>query len=783
MLLNYIKSAVRNLYRYFRVTAINFTGLTIAFLITILISTYVYQQMNVDRFNENYDDIYRLELENWAVIPSGVAPMVKQNFPEVESITRISLTWWKNVFNYDDKLFSVKDMIYSDNDFFDIFSLKVLSGKKEELLTHPFSLVLTKELADKMFPGEDPVGKTVRFNNRFLFTVTGVIEGRDDFHIPFPAIADFTSLKDIRGNGNEEFLTSLGPRNYLAYLINRNNNPEALTEKINSFFMGKGFWNKDNPSDFLLRDFSSIYLTEGISHEMGCVHGSKKVVNAFIVVAILVLFIAGINYVNITTVRGLSRFKEIGVRKIVGADKQGVFAQFIVESVVMCLLALLFSIFIASLVTEPLFLYLTGKEMSIAMLPIEIMLLIFGISLLSGIVAAAYPSISLAAISPLKLFRQESNTASGKKYMRQSLIVLQFIISIILIIGAIAVNKQYRYMKNARLGFNPDQIMTLHLERDVRQNREAMIKELEKLPSVIGVTASQQIPGNLRSTMTYQMDDVREEFRYEYVDPDYDDLLELEMAQGRFFNWDIQGDKENTMVLNEKAVEAFQLNPDSVVGSILTVYNSDYRIIGILKDYHFNSLYDAIEPLGLRWLEPGLVKLNVKVSAEDMKGTISDIQSIWNEFAPGYPFEYEFVDERFEEVYKKEERLMVLFSVFAVLAIIISLIGIYGLSSYMAEQNTRQISIRKVYGAPVREIMRKFVKEFLWLIALSNLVAWPLAFYIIDLWMQKFPYQSETGILPYIFAGLLSLTLSVLTVAFHAYKTANKNPAEVLRWE
>lgn len=780
---NYFKTAIRSFYKNINVTLINLIGLVVAFTVCLLISMYVYKQLSFDKFNENYSDIYRLELKGWAELPSGVSPRIKENFPEIEKVTRIAVSWWKNVFNYNNDLYSVKDLIYSDNDFFDIFSINIIAGNKEELLKNPFSIVLTEDLAKKIFKDENPIGKTVKFNNNYFFTVTGIIESRDDFHLKYNAIADFTSLKDLRGKGDENFLTSLGPRNYLVYLLNRNISKFNLENKINKFFMNKGSWNNDNPPSFWLRNFSNIYLNNDAVHEVGCIHGNKKVVTAFIVIAFFVLIIACINYINITTARGMSRFKEIGVRKVVGSGRLKVFTQFIIESILLCLFAFAISLFIVFLVSKQLFMYLISNEMTLLHLPINLIIAIVVLMILVGIIAALYPSLLLSAISPLKLFKQKNHNIGNKSYLRQALIITQFSISIVLIIGAIIVNKQYNFMKDARLGFNPNQIVTLHFEKDIRGSMETMKAKFLQNPNILNVASSQQIPGNLRSTSTYYKDDIKQEYRYEYIDPNYVSLLELDMVKGRNISWDRKGDYINSWLINETAVEKFQLNPDSVIGTKIRAYGQDYNVVGVVKDYHFNSLHEEIVPLVMSWHNGGLTKLNVKISTQNISETLTYINNVWNEFAIGYPFEYEFVDQKFSETYNQEEKLSTMFTIFALLAIIIAVIGIYGLASYMAEQYTRQISIRKVYGATIGGVVQRFSKEFLILIIAANAIAWPISYYIMNIWLQKFPYKTDVSYSIFLVSGLISVLISLLTVSYHAYKTANRNPAEVLRYE
>jgi putative ABC transport system permease protein len=745
---------------------------------------FVYQQLTFDRFNEHYDEIYRLEHKDWSLLASGVAPHVKENFPEIDYTTRVGFSWENNVLNYQNNLFTADNFVFTDNDFFKIFSLKVLAGKKSDLLSQPYSMVLSESYAQKIFGDKNPIGKTVKYNNQHIYTITGVIEERDDFHISYDVIVDFLSLKDIRGGGNEAFLYDLGPQNYLVYLlINPSIDPGQLKNKINQYFTGKKKgWTREDPPRFWLREFADIYLNTNIQYEMGCVHGNKKVVGAFIIVAIIVLIIAGINYVNITTARGMSRFKEVSVRKIVGSGSRKVFIQFIIESVILAFLAFLVSLLIVYFISGPVFNYLSGKAIHIDEFPPIIFLGLFLIALLTGILAGIYPSSYMAAVSPLALFKT-TQRGFKKSVSKQVLIVLQFTISVMLIIGAIVVNKQYVYMKNTRLGFNPNQIMVIHIPQDVAKNKEAIKQKLLQYPDILKIAYSQQVPGNIRHTSTYVDENINEAYRVQPTDPDYADLLELELVKGRNHDWNRPTDKFEKWVINETAMKKFQIPPDSVIGYQVKGWGGTPRtIIGVMKDFHFNSLHKEIVPLVFMWSD-WTPKLNIKLQAQNITETITYIHGVWKIFAPGYPFDYTFVDDAFAAHYDKEEKLSKIFSVFAFLAILIGAIGMYGLASFMAKQNMRPISIRKVYGATVKDILIRFSKEFLFLVLIANVIAWPLAYYLMTFWLEKFPYKTGLSWWVFLLAGFISVFISLLTVIYNAYVTANKNPAEVLRYE
>jgi len=785
MLRNFIKTSLRNLYRQWKVTVINLLGLVIAFTIAIFITMYVYKQFTYDKFNVHYKNIYRLELKDWSLLASGVAPHVKQNFPEIDKTTRVGFSWENNTLNYNENLFKADNMAFTDNDFFDIFSLKIISGDKATLLSQPYSLVLSENFAKKIFGNDDPVGKTIKYNNQFVYTITGVVENRNDFHIQYDIIADFVSLKDIRGGGKDDFLWMLEQQNYLVYiLLQPGIDVKSLENKINNYFVGKKpGWSADSPPQFWFRKFSDIYLTSNIKYEMGCVHGNRKIVGAFIVVGLLVLLIAIINYINITTARGMSRNKEMSMRKIAGAGRGSVFTQLITESLILAAISFIISMLIVVYSSEKVFLYLTNMKLGLHDFPLTIFIFIVLIMLLAGFFAGVYPSAFMSAVSPLKIFKTSQTTGVGKNRLKQVLIVLQFTISVILIIGAIMVNTQYKFMKNKRLGFNPEQIIVLHIPNDALRNKQILKNKLRECPGIINTAFAQQIPGNIRNTSTYVDGEIYEPYRVQYVDPDYAGLLEIEFAAGRNHSWDILSDRINAWVINETAMKRFQIPADSVIGYQLKGWDGTPRtIIGLMKDFHFNSLQKEIVPLVFIWYE-WTSKLNIKVNANNLSETIKYIEKVWKEYVPGYPFEYVFMDKEFNKHYQNEEKLSRAFSLFALLAVLIAAIGMYGLASYMAEQNKRQISIRKVYGASLKDILIRFSREFLVLVVISNLIAWPIAFFMLENWLSKFPYRIAINLWIFILSGIISILIACITVIYNAYSTANKNPAQVLRYE
>ena len=785
MLRNYIKTSLRNLYRQWKVTAINLLGLVIAFTIAVFVTMYVYKQYTYDKFNVHYKNIYRLEHKEWSLLASGVAPHVKQNFPEIDKTSRVGFAWENNTLNYKQNLFVAKNMAFTDNDFFDIFSLKIISGNKATLLSQPYSVVLSENLARKIFGNEDPVGKTIKYNNQIDYTITGVVENRNDFHIQYDLIADFISLKDIRGGGETDFLWDLGPQNYLVYvLLNPDIEINSLENKISDYFVGKKpGWTKDAPPHFWLRKFSDIYLNSDIKYEMGCIHTNPKMVMGFILVGLLVLLIAIINYINITIARGMSRNKEISMRKIVGAGRGKVFTQLIIESIILSAIAFIISLLIVIYSSGNVFTYLTDMRMELSDLPLTIFIFLILITILAGFFAGLYPSVFMSAVSPLKIFKTSQTAGVKKNILKQVLIILQFTISVVLIIGAFMVNAQYKFMRNKDLGFNLSQVIVLHLPKDANANKEIIKNKLREHPNVITTSYSQQIPGSIRNTSAYVDGDINEPYRVQFVDPDYASLLEIELLDGRNHNWDILSDKVNAWVINETAMKRFQIPRDSVIGYQLKGWGGEPKtVIGLMKDFHFNALQQEIIPLVFIWYD-WAPKLNIKVNPANLPETIHYIQKVWQEFVPGHPFNYVFMDNAFNEQYKIEEKLSTIFTIFAFIAVLIAAIGMYGLASYMAEQNKRQISIRKVYGASLKDILIRFSREFLILVLISNLIAWPIAYFMLENWLSKFPYRIAINLWIFILSGIISILIACIIVIYNAYSTANKNPAEVLRYE
>jgi putative ABC transport system permease protein len=326
--------------------------------------------------------------------------------------------------------------------------------------------------------------------------------------------------------------------------------------------------------------------------------------------------------------------------------------------------------------------------------------------------------------------------------------------------------------------------MVLHIPKDVTQNKESIKNSLLQNPDILKVSYAQQVPGMIRNTSTYVDEGIHEAYRVQYVDPDYADLIEVKFADGRNHDWNRPADQLNAWVINETAMSKFQIPSDSVIGYQIEGWDGTPRtVIGVMKDFHFNSLQKEIVPLVFIWYENWAPKLHIKISSKNLNETIHYVHTVWKDFAPGYPFEYTFVDQEFNKHYQKEEKLSNIFTIFALLAIVIAAIGMYGLASYMAEKNSRQISIRKVYGASIKNILATFSKEFLYLVIIANIIAWPAAYYIMQYWINKFPYKTEMSVWIFILAGIISIIISLSTVIYNAYSTANRNPAEVLRYE
>ena len=775
MIKNYLKTALRNIYRHLGVSAINVAGLALGMACTILILLWVDQQMHMDKTQENRNTIYRLEAVDWVTLPTRYR-QVLSDFPEIRAFVQFS-HWETPTLKYQDRLFDSEDFVFADKNVFDVFTLPFLRGDPLTALREPYSLVLTRSEAHRIFGGEDPLGKSIRYDNRFDFTVTGVIEDVHDLHIKMKYLAPFESLPRIKGR--PDFLSELN-WNFSTYLLlQENTDIPSLEEKLNLALaeVDKSVENED----FFVRPFSEIYFASGLKFEKAVRHGNFQMLVLFAAVAVFILLIACINFINLSTARSTLRAKEIGIRKVVGANRKRLFAQFMGETLIVALMAQIFALAIVALIL-PTFSRLAGRQVVFQYTDPRLIAGLVLVFLFTGLAAGLFPALFLSSFSPITVLRGRKLRSHKASPLRKILIVFQFAVSIFLIIGTVTVYRQLHYMKTKDLGFDQKQVINVHLKGDLLGEKKSLFKDLLlRNPEILQVSFSSQEPGVISNTNTWKVKGQDKPMRIINTDPEYVDLMGLELMEGRKLSWDRRTDMARAYVINQEAAKL--LGFASPVGQTVRANFGESRIIGLIKDYHYNSLQNRIGPLAICWYERWADIAHIKISGGRIDETVEYVGSLWADLCPEFPFNFSFLDQDFARHYYQEDRLGSILKYFVGLAIFLSCLGLFGLSAFLAEQKTKEIGIRKILGSSSLGIMVLFSKDFSRWVLLANVFAWPAAYLVSHQWLQGFPYRTGVSLWTLLLSAAAALLISLITVSFQSVKAATATPINALRYE
>lgn len=774
MFKNYLKTAYRNIFRHKGISAINIAGMALGIACSLSILLWVDMELHFDTFVEKQDRIYRLETLDWVTLPTKFRQAVLA-LPEVEQIVQFN-SWETPTLRYQDKLFNAEHFVFADKNVFEVFSLPLLQGNPKTALENPLSLVLTESEANKILGEENPIGKTIRYDNTFDFTVTGVLKDTD-FHVKFNTLAPFESLPEIKGRKN--FLAELNWNFPIYLLLNENANIPLLEEKIHKVLnvIDKGV----EENIFFLRPFHEIYFASGLKHEKGVQHGNMQMLILFSAIGIFILLIACINFINLSTARSSLRAKEIGVRKVVGADQRSLFFQFMGETLLITFISLTAALALMKLFL-PTLSRLAGKSIMLDFSDPRLIMGIVLIFLFAGFAAGIFPAIFLSSFSPISVLRGKNLRNLKDSPLRKFLIVFQFSVSIFLIIGTITVFRQLHYMKTKDLGFEQDQILNIHLKGELLSTKKNLFKDrLLQNPNVLQVSFSSQEPGVITNTNTWKVRGQDKAMRIINTDPEYLNIMGMELVAGRNISWEMPSDTATKYVINEEAVRF--LGFESPLGEIVQANYGESEIIGVVKDYHFNSLHKKIEPLAICWYERWADIAHIKISSQNIDKIVGSVQALWSEMCPDFPFHYSFLDEDFARDYAQENQLGKILRYFVGLAIFLSCLGLLGLSAFIAEQKTKEIGIRKILGSSSLGIMVLFSKGFSRWVLLSNLFAWPVAYLVSNKWLQNFPYRTSINIWTFLISAVLALIIALFTVSYQSIKAAWANPADALRYE
>jgi putative ABC transport system permease protein len=780
MIINYLKVAIRNIIKHKGISAINIFGLAVGMTCAILIILWVQVQLNYDSDQINRDRIYRLENQTWVVMP----PYLRETalaFPEVEQAIRFYF-WLEPTLKFNEKIFTVTEFALVDDEVFEVFNFDFIAGDPKQALVNPFSLILTESTAKRLFGDDNPMGKMVQMNNRYDYTVTGVVQDIKNFHMNINA---FISANDMtRIQGDNSFLTARNYNHSIYLLVNPAADISALIQKINDRAAEVDRYQGDR---LILRSFNDIYFASHLQYEKNTKHGNIHLVIVFSIIALLILAIACINFINLTIAKTKTREKEIAVRKVVGARKSSIQKQFFGETFIIVFIAFLLALFLAKLLLSN-FNALTGEDLTLVPFDIRILFVVFGIMIFTAFISGVYPSFYLSVLEPVLVLKGKSGKGRKGTLLSKLLIAFQFVISISLIIATITVVRQLNYMQKADLGMDYDQTLTFTLRGDrfrgeaeqVLSAKRAFKDRLFTNSAVRGISFLNQLPGKITNTNTWFPPDRDSGIPLKIInaDPDFVDLMGLEVIQGRNFSNDTRTDLDRKYLFNEEAVRQFGFADP--VGS--TTNSGRDTIIGVVKDFHYNSLHNRIGAVGISW-DYWTRRACVKIAGASIADTIKHVETVYREFCPGFALEYDFLDESFARQYEAEKRLKRLLQYFVSIAIIISCLGLFALTAFIAEQKTKEIGIRKVLGSSNTGIFVLLSKNFTKWVLVANIISWPVAYFVLSNWLKSFAYHINIGIMIFVLSGLMALFIALSTVGYQAIKAAAANPVDSLRYE
>ncbi|MEL6192019.1 MAG: FtsX-like permease family protein [Bacteroidota bacterium] len=803
MIWNYLKTAIRNSKNNKLFTFINIFSLTLGITACMIIYLFIHDERSFDAFHAQKDQIYRLnEIQSFpgtntqhvALSMPGMGPNLIKDYPEVENFTR----YWnrgRNLFEREDTRITIENTIMVDSTFLDIFDYSLLEGEREGILDEPNTIVLTKETATKFFGDESPLGENLKRGEN-LYKVTGVLEDvPENSHLQFDALASITTVT----RENPEFNNRFGSNFMVTYLVfNPNADIKALEAKMPDFLLK--MMPPDEDDERTVNDAYVLYFQPleqvhlGASHVEHDYQNYRKFNGAYLdifaLVGLFILLIASVNFMNLITARASHRWKEVGVRKAIGARKGQLFSQFTVEAMLLGVSAFVFAILLGLAVT-PLVNSLIGRELSFLYFFEHswLILLAFGVSMLLGFMAGLYPSLYLASFNTVRVLKG-GEVKTNKSLFRSSLVVLQFGLAIAMVVSTLLVIQQLGFIKGKDIGFEKDHMVLVEMNGDANEVYETMKTELASSGHVLGVTASgQRLGSNFHQWGFKLKTDTVMGLTPSNVNVDFNylDVYGIEVKNGRGFSKEYAKDKDFAFVINESFAEELNLGKSPVgVSAGHAWYNDDSlgSIIGVVEDFHFNSLHYEINTLAMvvhpEW---GYSEMTVKISGQNVSEALADIEGVWNKLVPTWPFEYSFLDEHFEELYRSEQQMEAVVSMMAILAIFIACMGLFGLIVFTTERKTKEIGIRKILGASVSQIMMHLSRNFALMMLVAFVVFTPFTYLMMRQWLDNFAYRIQINPLVFLIGGILAFFIAMLTISYHTLRSARSNPADALRYE
>jgi len=806
MLKNYLKIAYRHISRNKLYPAINILGLAIGLTCTILIGLFVQNELSFDKHHENYKRIYRLEShfniqeseDLFAATALPLGPALKLEYPhDVAEFCRF-MNMDNNLFQYEEKQIFEENVYFTDSTLTDVFTHEFISGSPEDALNDPNEIILTESFAKRIFGDVDPIGKTLETGHGLIFTITGIIKDvPHNSHLRFEAIASFITLKQFFGADRFDSLASEAFWNigfYSYIMLTENGNIQNVLDAYPDFNEKyiKPVGDKINSKfQLMVQPLADVHLHSHLGYDLPT--GNIASVYTFSIVALFLLVIGCINYMNMATAQSANRATEIGIRKVVGAQKSYLRSQFMMESLILTFFALLLA-FIATELLLPAFNEIANRHLSFNIAKnLNLVLGIVGIALIVGIVSGSYPAFYLSSFIPVEVLKRK--LGKGKGTLRKILVLLQFSISIIMIVGTFTVIQQLNFLRDKDLGFDKENVVVLTV-RDTTgvKNLDAFQEELLKHPQILKAGTSSSIPGQGYGILVQRYETLdgtmaEKGINFVFVDNDYIDVMDMKIIKGRNFDPELTTDLEESIIINEACANVLGWGDDPIgkklgFGAGLDGTSTrDTRVIGVIQDFHYNSLHNNIDPILLLLSDRPLRNISLRIRQENIKNTITYIEEKWNEFCPTFPFEYTFLDDSLNKQYVAEQKIGRVFIYFSIMCIFIACLGLFGLASYTTEQRTHEIGIRKVMGASSQNIVLLLSEIFTKWVILANIIAWPVAYFALNNWLANFAYRIQLSLLTFILSGIIAFLIAILTVLFQSLKASKTNPSITLKYE
>jgi putative ABC transport system permease protein len=807
MIRNYLKIAFRNLSKQKGFTFINIAGLAIGLTCFLLISLYVKDELSYDRFNKNVDRIYRVSRvfksnDGTVSLHLGhVAPAFMQyfqsDFSEAEQITRLfGANAVVNRPENPEKKYQEQKMYFAEANLFKVFTINMLQGNSDKALEEPFTIALSKPMAEKYFGNGDPIGKQLKIDGKYEMTVSGVFEPlptQSHFHADF--LMSMSTLNDDRIYGKDDLNNDWGGNNFATYFMMPKGYDMARIETRIKPFLDKHLpvyegRKGSQYSDLVFQKLADIHLYSHLDSEHEA-NGNIKYVYTFSAIAFFILLIACINYMNLATARSAGRAKEVGLRKVVGAVRSQLIAQFLSESLLLTLCSLTIAI-IAIALLIPVLNDFTNKTLTFNNLfDIQFILVILGVIFFTGILAGSYPAFFLTAFQPVEVLKGKIKNAMKNGRLRQILVVMQFSIACILIISTGVIYKQLSFMLNQDAGYKKDQVVVMRVGNDSSVDFESFKQELKRQAGVKNVSHSSRTPtGRLLDSQGAKvakgdsLAPTSTEIKALSIDHDFLSTYEIEVVAGRDFSRAFKSDDSASYILNEAAVRSIGWkNNNDAIDETFEYGGHKGKVVGVVKDFHFESLHQKIVPMVMLVNKGWRSWLSINMAAGDFQKTIAGIEKTWKTYMPNTPFSYQFLDDRFNKQYEAEQKQRSLFMIFAGISIFISCLGLFALAAFMAEQRRKEIGVRKVLGASVGSITTLLSKDFIKLVLISIVIASPIAWYAMNSWLTDFAYRINIEWWIFPVAGLLAILIAVATVSYQAVSAALVNPVKSLKSE